>query len=112
MRDNRRGQPDYVNLVAGFYVWRAISRVLGAIGAGMVFVGWFVVYEVAPDYGTDYIEGGARPRGARNPRSHMRRHLPGVSETQHRPCCALSAASGARQAPRVGKQSAARRFVV
>jgi hypothetical protein len=54
MRDQR--QPDYVNLYFGWVVWRAISRVLGAIGAGCVIVGWFVVYEIAPQYGVPYLE--------------------------------------------------------
>ena len=52
----RQRQPiDYTNIYFGFVVWRAIFKVLGAIGAGLFVVLYLIVDAIDPDGAANFI---------------------------------------------------------
>jgi peptidoglycan/LPS O-acetylase OafA/YrhL len=57
MRSQRQRQTDYANIYFGFIVWRAIFRILGAIGAGLFVVLYFIVDAIDPDDAPTFIAG-------------------------------------------------------
>jgi hypothetical protein len=52
----RNQRTDWVNLYFGWRVLLIVSKVLGAIGAGLVFLGYFIVDAINPALDRAYIE--------------------------------------------------------